>query len=96
MSEHIWKVLKWFGVFCFSLSTIIMLNPNVAATHVAPWALFIVGNIIWVSWAYKRDWALFGLSFFYLAWDIMLFASRFFPHLFDTAQPIIKLMEMFP
>jgi hypothetical protein len=95
MTETIWKVLKWFGVFCFSLSTLIMLNPHVAATSITPWALFIVGNIIWVCWAYKKDWALFGLSSFYLTWDIMLFASRYMPHLFDSVQPIIKMMEIF-
>jgi hypothetical protein len=95
MPETVWKVLKWFGVACFSLSTIIMLNPHVAATSVSPWALFIVGNVIWASWAFNRDWALFGLSAFYFTWDVMIFASRYIPHLFDFAQPIIKMMEIF-
>ena len=73
-----------------------MLNTDVAATHVSPWALFIVGNVIWASWAFKKDWALFGLSSFYLTWDIMLFMSRYIPHMFDHVQSIIKLMEIFP
>ena len=96
MSEQTWKVLKWFGVVCFSFSTIIMLNPQVAATSITPWVLFVIGNIIWVWSSFKRDWALFGLCAFYLMWDILLTISRIVPHFFDSVQFIIDLMGKIP
>ena len=95
-SVQVWNTLKWFGVVCFSVATMIMLNPNVAATSITPWALYLTGNIIWLVSSFRSDWALFGLSSFYFTWDIMLVISRYYPDFFNFAQPIINSLEVLP
>jgi hypothetical protein len=95
-SQKTWRVLEWFGVACFSFSTLIMLNKHVAAFAVTPWILFIVGNIIWIGSTFRRDYPMFSLCLFYFTLDCLITISRYYPHFFDLIQPILTLLDTLP
>jgi hypothetical protein len=98
VSDTIWNVLKWVAVLLLMFATTILLSPHVAATAITPWAIYIVGNVIWMTYAYRqRDWALISTCAYYFAIDTVIVYSRMFdPHLLASLQTVLSVLDKLP
>lgn len=98
MTPSQWNITKWVANVCFLIATIAMLSPNVAATAVTPWAIYLVANCVWM-WdsVVAKNWAWVWLATFFCVWDLLLILTRMLGvEFFSVLQPLVHILERLP
>lgn len=77
MTHSQWETLKWIGNICLLLSTVMMISPHVASSSITPWALFMIGNVIWLADSmHIKSWPWIWIALFLASWDAIIIISR--------------------
>lgn len=98
MTQTHWEILKWVGNVALLLATLTMISPHIAATAITPWALFLMGNLIWLADSiHIRSWPWVYIAAFLATWDTLIIISRLTgTEFFSILEPIITIINVLP
>ena len=90
-----WEIAKWVAAILFLLATFIMYSPQLAATSIAPWVCYLIGNIIWTvdsAHAKNTPWVVRGSVFCVI--DVLAIYVRIMGiEILHYIGPYIKVLE---
>lgn len=97
MTKINWERIKWLANICFIVSTVLMLSPKIAATSCVPWAIFLVGNLVWgIDSARTKNYPWLTLAVFFGIWDSLIFTARLYNiEILEYITPITQIVESF-
>lgn len=98
MTQTHWEIIKWTGNVALLLATFTMISPQVASTAVTPWALFLLGNLIWLADSiHVRSWPWVYIAAFLAMWDMLIIISRLTStQFFSILDPMITILNTLP
>lgn len=93
-----WEAWRWVGNICLMLATLTMVSPHVASAAITPWALFLMGNIIWfIDSVHQKSLPWASIAAFLGLWDILIMTSRLTGiQMFGTMDTLISWLNLLP